>query len=382
MKEIGILGSTGSVGTQALDVIRSHPDKFKVKYLVGNENIELLTKQAIEFNPEYVCIINNKKYKNLKKNLKNKNVISGRNSLIDLCSMNKIDIVLNAISGYEGLEPTISIINAGVDIALANKESIVQAGHLVIPLAKKNNVNILPVDSEHSALWQCLVGEKRENIKKLLLTASGGPFRTLNKNKFSNITKKDALNHPNWNMGEKITIDSATMMNKGFEVIEACWLFNIDVKKIKILVHPQSIIHSMVEFIDGTIKAQLSIPDMRQPIQYAFTYPNRLKIDNMKLDFNKFSRIDFEPVNLDKFKCISLAYDAIKFGGTYSTVLNVSNDIAVKLFLKEKISFIMIPKLIKDAMDKHQFIDNPSIEDIKEITSWTEKFILNKYDRL
>ena len=375
MKKIGILGSTGSVGTQALEIIKKNPDKFKVKYLSCNSNSSLLVKQAKFFKPDYICLVDSTKKNYLKNNLSNVKIMYGQDALEELSKDNSPDIVLNAVSGYQGLTLTVNLIIAGNDIALANKESIVQAGKIVTELAGEKGVNILPVDSEHSALWQCLNGEKKEFIKRLILTASGGPFRKLKKKEFKNITKKDALNHPNWSMGNKITIDSATMMNKGFEVIEAFWLFNISLKKIDIVVHPQSLIHSMIEFIDGSIKAQISIPDMRLPILYALSYPERIKLNNMEYDFNLLQRMDFEPANLNKFKCIKLAYDAIKLGGTYPTVLNVSNDIAVRLFLKEKISFIEIPELIDKAMNKHIPINNPSLENILEITKWTEKYL-------
>ena len=375
MKKIGILGSTGSVGTQALEIIKKNPDKFKVKYLSCNSNSSLLVKQAKFFKPDYICLVDSTKKDYLKNNLSNVKIMYGQDALEELSKDNSPDIVLNAVSGYQGLTLTVNSIIAGNDIALANKESIVQAGKIVTELARVKGVNILPVDSEHSALWQCLNGEKKEFIKRLILTASGGPFRKLKKKEFKNITKKDALNHPNWSMGNKITIDSATMMNKGFEVIEAFWLFNISLKKIDIVVHPQSLIHSMIEFIDGSIKAQISIPDMRLPILYALSYPERIKLNNMEYDFNLFQRMDFEPADLSKFKCIKLAYDAIKLGETYPTVLNVSNDIAVRLFLKEKISFIEIPELIDKAMNKHIPINNPSLENILEITKWTEKYL-------
>ena len=375
MKKIGILGSTGSVGTQALEIIKKNPDKFKVKYLSCNSNSSLLVKQAKFFKPDYICLVDSTKKDYLKNNLSNVKIMYGQDALEELSKDNSPDIVLNAVSGYQGLTLTVNSIIAGNDIALANKESIVQAGKIVTELARVKGVNILPVDSEHSALWQCLNGEKKEFIKRLILTASGGPFRKLKKKEFKNITKKDALNHPNWSMGNKITIDSATMMNKGFEVIEAFWLFNISLKKIDIVVHPQSLIHSMIEFIDGSIKAQISIPDMRLPILYALSYPERIKLNNMEYDFNLFQRMDFEPADLNKFKCIKLAYDAIKLGGTYPTVLNVSNDIAVRLFLKEKISFIEIPELIDKTMNKHIPINNPSLENILEITKWTEKYL-------
>ena len=375
MKKIGILGSTGSVGTQALEIIKKNPDKFKVKYLACNSNASLLVKQVKIFKPDYICLVDSTKKDYLKNNLSNVKIMYGQDALEELSKDNSPDIVLNAVSGYQGLTLTVNSIKAGNDIALANKESIVQAGKIVTELARVKGVNILPVDSEHSALWQCLNGEKKEFIKRLILTASGGPFRNLKKKEFKNITIKDALNHPNWSMGNKITIDSATMMNKGFEVIEAFWLFNISLKKIDIVVHPQSLIHSMIEFIDGSIKAQISIPDMRLPILYALSYPERIKLNNREYDFNLFKRMDFEPADLNKFKCIKLAYDAIKLGGTYPTVLNVSNDIAVRLFLKEKISFIEIPELIDKAMNKHIPINNPRLENILEITKWTEKYL-------
>jgi len=375
MKKIGILGSTGSVGTQALEIIQKYPNKFKVTYLACNSNVSLLIKQAKLFKPNYVCLVDTTKKTYLKNNLSNIKIMYGQEAIEELSRDNSPDIILNAVSGYRGLILTINIIMAGNNIALANKESIVQAGNIVTELAKEKGVNILPVDSEHSALWQCLHGEKKDFIKRLILTASGGPFRRIEKKEFKNITKKDALNHPNWSMGDKITIDSATMMNKGFEVIEAFWLFNIDLKNIDIVVHPQSLIHSMIEFIDGSIKAQISIPDMRLPILYALSYPERLQLNNMEYDFNLFQRMDFEPPDLNKFKCIQLAYDAIKLGGTYPTVLNVSNDIAVRLFLKEKISFIEIPELINKAMDKHIPINNPTLGNILETTKWTEIFL-------
>ena len=375
MKKIGILGSTGSVGTQALKIIKKYPDKFKVTYLACNSNASLLAKQIKFFNPDYACLVDLTKKKYLKNNFTNVEIVYGQNAIEELSKDNNPDIVLNAVSGYQGLILTINIIESGNDIALANKESIVQAGKIVTELALEKKINIFPVDSEHSALWQCLNGEKKEFVKRLILTASGGPFRKKSIKEFKNITKKEALNHPNWVMGDKITIDSATMMNKGFEVIEAFWLFNISLKKINIVVHPQSLIHSMVEFIDGSIKAQISVPDMRLPILYALSYPERIKLNDMEYDFNLYNKMDFEPVNLNKFKCIKLAYSAIKLGGTYPTVLNVSNDIAVRLFLEEKISFREIPELIDRAMNKHTSINNPALENILETAKWTENFL-------
>ena len=379
MKNIGILGSTGSIGKQALDVISNHKNKFKVKFLAANNNVDILIKQCKKFQPEYVCIYNKSKYKYLKNNCNVKNVLSGHDGLIELCETSNIDVILNAIVGYKGLEPTIKIIESGTDIALSNKESIVQAGHIVMKLAKLHNVNIFPVDSEHSALWQCLVGENKNQIKKIILTASGGPFRTLPVKEFNNITVEQALNHPNWSMGNKISIDSATMMNKGFEMIEAYWLFNIKSEDIKIVVHPQSIIHSMIEYIDGSIKAQLSTPSMKIPIQYAFTYPERYQLPEFDFDITEFSNLELHDVDMQKFLCIKLAYDAIDRGGSFPTVLNVANDLAVQLFLDRKIKFNQIPEIIKDAMVNHKNIDMPTLSDILSVTKLTENYIYNKF---
>ena len=377
MKYIGILGSTGSVGKQALEVVGKHPDKFKIKYLACNSNYEELIQQIIFYKPNYISIKKSDKKQKIKEFINSKNIECEFLSVKDLINKVKVDIVLNAISGYQGLEPTIDIINTGTDIALSNKESIVQAGHIIVELAKKNSVNIFPVDSEHSAIWQCLIGEKKEHIKRIILTASGGPFRELSRNKFSKITKEQALDHPNWSMGEKISIDSATMMNKGFELIEAYWLFGVDLKKIDIIIHPQSLIHSMVEYIDGSIKAQMSIPSMRIPIQYAFSYPERFSINNIDNNLELWSIMNFERVDLKKFKCIKLAYKAIKLGGSYPTVLNVSNDIAVDLFLNDKISFERIPDIIEKTMLKHNYIKNPDLLDIKNLTRWVKDYIPN-----
>ena len=379
MKNLGILGSTGSVGTQSLNVIDNNKNKFNIKFLAANTNSKLLIEQVKKFNPEYVCIYDKSKYLELKKHINSSKILCGYDGLMELCELRNIDIVLNSIVGYSGLEPTLKIIESGTDIALSNKESIVQAGHLVINLAKSKNVNIFPVDSEHSAIWQCLFGEKKSKIRKIILTASGGPFRKLSKSKFESITVEQALSHPNWEMGRKISIDSATMMNKGFEMIEAFWLFNIDIRNIEIVVHPQSIIHSMVEFIDGSIKAQLSYPDMRLPIQYAFSFPERYNLDNLRFDIKDFYKLNFEILDLDKFKCVKLAFDAIKKGGSFPVVLNVSNDIAVDLFLNKKIGFTQIPYIINDCMNNHSFIKSPQLSDILSITNWTENYIKEKF---
>ena len=379
MKKIGILGSTGSIGKQSLDVISNHKDKFKVKFLAANSNVDSIIEQCNKFKPEFVCIYDESKYLHLKKNTNVKNILSGHEGLIELCTMSDIDITLNAIVGYKGLEPTIKIIESGTDIALSNKESIVQAGHIVMELAKSNNVNIFPVDSEHSALWQCLVGEKKNQIKKIILTASGGPFRMLPEKEFNNITVEQALKHPNWNMGNKISIDSATMMNKGFEMIEAFWLFNVKSEDIKIVVHPQSIIHSMIEYIDGSIKAQLSTPSMKIPIQYAFSYPERYKLPGINFNISEFSNLEIHDVDIKKFKCIKLAYNAINKGGSLPVVLNVANDLAVELFLNKRIKFNQIPSIIEDAMDNHKHIDMPTLSDILSVAKLTENYINNRF---
>ena len=379
MKNIGILGSTGSVGTQSLQVVENHQEKFNIKFLAAHSNIDLLSDQAKFFDPEYICIYDESKYKQLKNMVNTKHVLCGYDGIMELCELSDIDIILNAIVGYNGLEPTLKIINSGIDIALSNKESIVQAGHLVVELAKSKGVNIFPVDSEHSALWQCMIGEKKDRIRKIILTASGGPFRKMPKEEFSQVTVSQALNHPNWKMGKKISIDSATMMNKGFEMIEAYWLFGINCDDIEIVIHPQSIIHSMVEYIDGSIKAQLSNPDMRLPIQYALSYPDRYELNDLKFDIKKFSKLDIEPIDLDKFRCVKLAFEAIKKGGSLPVVLNVSNDLVVDLFLNEKISFVQIPDIIKDCMNNHSFIDSPTLSDILSLTKWTENYIKSKY---
>ena len=380
MKNIGILGSTGSVGSQSLDVIDNHKDKFNVKFLAANSNVNSLINQTEKFKPEFICIYDKSKYKQLKDKVNTTKVLTGHEGLMELCELSNVDIILNSIVGYGGLEPTLKIIESGTDIALSNKESIVQAGHLVMNLAKLKNVNIFPVDSEHSAIWQCLVGEKKSKIKKIILTASGGPFRNFPKNKFSKISVSQALNHPNWKMGKKITIDSATMMNKGFEMIEAFWLFSINPKNIEIVIHPQSIIHSMVEFIDGSVKAQLSNPDMRMPIQYAFSYPDRYELNDLEFDIKKFSKLDIEPLNMNKFKCVELSFYAINKGGSYPVILNISNDIAVNLFLNEKILFTQIPHIIEECMRHHSYVNSPKLSDILSLTKWTENYLKENFN--
>ena len=383
MKKIAILGSTGSVGVQALEIIFNQK-KHYVEYLYADSNYKLLYEQVLRFNPPYVCINNEVSYQKLIELIQNTSnidteVILGVDNSIQFISSKKVDLIINAIVGTDGLRPTIAAINNNIDIALSNKESLVLAGKIVMEKSKKNNIKIFPVDSEHSAVWQCLRGEDMKDVSKIILTASGGPFRTLDIKCFHEISVEDALNHPNWEMGSKITIDSATMMNKGFELIEAFWLFDIDLDKIEIIVHPESIIHSMVEFKDKSIKAQLGVPEMKVPINYAINYPYHSFLDMESLDLTSISNLTFMKPDLKKFRCIDLAYQAIRHGGSSPAVLNASNDTAVKLFLKNKISFTDIPKIIEDALTYHEHLTSPTLDEIYELISWTENFT---YERL
>ena len=377
MKSIGILGATGSIGTQTLDVIDALPGKFYIKYLTSNQNTELLGEQALKYKPDTVCIANEEKRDDLEIILAgtNINITSGRNALLEAAGRNDVNLVMNGLVGAIGMEPTIEAVKAGVDVALSNKESLVMAGGIINELLKKHSGNLFPVDSEHSAIWQCLTGEKNDQVKRIILTGSGGPFRTKPKEEFSLITREEALQHPNWDMGNKITIDSATMMNKGLEVIEAHWLFNLNADQIDIVVHPQSIIHSMVEFVDGSVKAQMGVPDMKLPIQYALTYPDHYSTDWENLDLTAIGRLTFEKPDFEKFPCIQLAYDALEKGGTFPVVLNVANDEVVSAFLNDHIPFIQIPQLIAEALDQHEFIENPDLETISEISQWTTNYI-------
>mgnify|MGYP001166366187 CR=1 FL=1 len=383
MKSIGILGSTGSIGTQALEIIKNSNQNFLVDYLYSNSNYKILYEQILDFSPNYVCINDKESYMmlsdliNANHNIKTQ-VIFGVEDSLDFISDRNVDLALNAIVGVDGLKPTMHIINGNKNLALANKESLVLAGEIVMNNAKKNQLKIFPVDSEHSAIWQCLKGEKEKDINKIILTASGGPFRKLNYKNFSNITVQDALNHPNWEMGNKITIDSATMMNKGFEVIETYWLFGVGSDKIDIVVHPQSIIHSMVEFNDKSIKAQIGTPDMKVPINYALNYPNHTLLDMPSLDFSSIDKLTFEKPDLIKFKCIDLAYQALENSGTSTAVLNISNDIAVNLFLSNKIKFIDIPIIIEKAIEKHHHISSPTLDDIYHLMEWTKEYVIKE----
>ena len=377
MKSIGILGSTGSIGTQTLDVIDALPGKFQIKYLTSNQNTELLGKQAVKYKPDTVCIAVEEKRAELETILAETdiNITSGRNALLEIAGRDDIDLVMNGLVGATGMEPTIEAVQAGVDVALSNKESMVMAGGIINGLLKKHSGNLLPVDSEHSAIWQCLTGEKIDQVKRIILTGSGGPFRTKPKEEFSLITREEALQHPNWDMGHKITVDSATMMNKGLEVIEAHWLFNLNADQIDIVVHPQSIIHSMVEFVDGSVKAQMGVADMKLPIQYALTYPKHYHADWVNLDLTEIGELTFEKPDFEKFPCIQLAYDALKEGGTFPVVLNVANDEVVSAFLHDHIPFIQIPQLIAEALNQHEFIENPDLDTISEISKWTTDYI-------
>lgn len=379
MKGISILGSTGSIGTQALDVIRQ-TNEYKVIALTTNKNIDLLEKQAIEFQPKLVAAMDQKQFIILRDRFKGYNirVVFGIEGLIEAATLEESKVVLNSVVGMIGLIPTLEAIKNGKKIALANKETLVTAGEIVMKEALKHNVEILPVDSEHSAIFQCLRSGSQNEISRLILTASGGPFRGKKPKELLNVKVEDALKHPNWKMGKKITIDSATLMNKGLEVIEAKWLFDVDIDKIDVIVHPQSIIHSMVEFIDGSIIAQMGIPDMRIPIQYALSHPKRIKNKLNKLDFNTLRDLTFEKPDNEAFPCLDLAYKAISSGGTLPAVLNAANETAVELFLENKISFLNIPEIISKVMDSHNNILSPTLDDVLESDKWAREMVIHK----
>lgn len=357
MKHIAILGSTGSIGTQALDVIRLHADKFVVEVLTAQNNADLLIAQALEFKPNVVVIQNEIHYQKVKEALETSDikVYTGDKALADVVTMDTIHVVLTALVGYSGMLPTINAIKAGKTIALANKETLVVAGALIKNLVKTHKINVLPVDSEHSAIFQCLVGEFSNPIEKIILTASGGPFRGKSIEYLQTISKEQALKHPNWSMGSKITIDSATLMNKGLEVIEAKWLFDLTPDQIDVVVHPQSIIHSMVQFTDGSIKAQLGLPDMKLPIQYALSYPDRIINNYPRLNFADYPTFTFEKPDKDVFKCLALAYEAMNIGGNMPCALNAANEIAVAAFLNDQIKFVEIPQIIEKTMNSISF---------------------------
>lgn len=380
MKKIVVLGSTGSIGTQTLDVVRNNSD-MEVVALAAGSNIKLLEEQIREFRPRMVCVFDEKKAKELRILVSDCDVkiTSGMEGLIECSVTPEADVVLTAIVGMIGIQPTIAAIKAKKDIALANKETLVTAGHIIMPLAREYNVKILPVDSEHSAIFQALNGENYNRISRILLTASGGPFRGMTTKQLEKVGLEDALKHPNWSMGRKITIDSATMVNKGLEVIEAKWLFGVEFNQIEVVVQPKSIIHSMVEFVDGGVIAQLGTPDMKLPIQYALTYPDRRELRGERLDFTTLSSISFEAPDLDTFRGLSLAYEVGKMGGSMPTVFNAANERAVAKFLNREISFLEIYEIIEDAIQWHRKVDNPSVDAILDIEAQTYERIESRF---
>ncbi len=378
MKNIAVLGSTGSIGTQTLDIVREHKELLKLTSLAAGSNIELLEKQIREFLPEIVCVYDEEKAKKLRSNIIDLpvKVVAGMEGLISCAVIPTVDTVVTAMVGMIGIKPTIEAIKAGKNIALANKETLVTAGHIIIPLVKEKNVSLLPVDSEHSAIFQALNGEDKKQVGKILLTASGGPFRGKKLNELKYKKPEDALKHPNWSMGQKITIDSATMVNKGLEVMEAAWLFDVKLDQIQVVVHPQSIIHSMVEYIDGSILAQLGVPDMKLPIQYALFYPNRLPLlQGERVDFSRLKQITFEEPDMDTFYGLRLAYEAGHLGGSMPTVYNAANEWAVAEFLKGNLEFLDIPHLIGEAMKQHVRINNPTLNEILNTEQQTYDFV-------
>ncbi|MBY7663857.1 1-deoxy-D-xylulose-5-phosphate reductoisomerase [Staphylococcus agnetis] len=362
MKNIAVLGASGSIGTQAIDVIERHPNEFNLIAFTVGKNIDYAKKIIEKHQPEMISVQNIEDIDAFSEY--DVNIVSGKEGLISVATYEKNDLVLNALLGSVGLEPTMRAIEAGKDIALANKETLVVAGELVMAHARQYNVNILPVDSEHAAIFQCLNGEDMKQIKKVTITASGGSFRDLSREALEHVTVEDALNHPNWSMGHKITIDSATMMNKGFEVIEAKWLFDLDISKIETILHKESIIHSMVEFVDTSVMAQLGTPDMRMPIQYAFTYPKRIEHQAPSLNLAEVAQLHFKAMDFERYRCLQYAYDAIKIGGTMPVVLNAVNEVAVAKFLNKEIRFLDIERMIKREMDRHEVIQNPTLEQI------------------
>jgi len=364
-KHIAILGSTGSIGTQALEVIAQHSDVFEVEVLTAQNNADLLIAQAKQHKPNAVVIVNEKFYQQVKEELLplGIKVFAGENALASIVEMDTIDLVLTALVGYSGLKPTMRAILAGKNIALANKETLVIAGDLITRLAKEKGVNIYPVDSEHSAIFQCIVGEFHNKIEKVILTASGGPFRGMKKSDLAKVTKAQALKHPNWTMGAKVTIDSASLMNKGLEVIEAKWLFGLKAEQVEVVVHPQSIIHSMVQFEDGSIKAQLGLPDMRLPIQFAMTYPQRLKSDFPRFDFSGYPALTFEKPDTETFRNLALAFEALSRGGNMPCVLNAANEVAVEEFLQGRVGFLQMSDVVEQCLAKMNYVASPDLED-------------------
>lgn len=383
-KNIAILGSTGSIGTQTLEVVRNNSNLFRAFLLTAHSNADLLISQAIEFEPEYAIICDQSKYQEVKAALAHLpvKVLAGHQAIIDTVTHPDIAMVLTAMVGFAGLEPTIAAIKAGKTIALANKETLVVAGELITALAKQHGVKILPVDSEHSAIFQCLAGEEANPIEKLIITASGGPFRGRNVDFLANVTREDALKHPNWVMGAKITIDSASLMNKGLEVIEAKWLFGVDADQVEVIVHPQSIVHSLVQFRDGSIKAQMGLPDMKLPIQYALTYPNRIQNNFKRFNFTDYPNLTFEKPDLDTFRNLSLAFAALKQGGNMPCIINAANEVAVAGFLNHTIGFLAMSNVIEECMQQINYIAQPTLSDYLNTDKETRIFAQNLIQQL
>lgn len=384
IKRISILGSTGSIGCNSLKVIENLKKKeypVKVVSLTTNKNIDLLAKQIAEHSPNTVVIQDLNAYKKFVSDyyFPELEILQGESGLADIAGRNNYDLLLSALVGFSGLIPTINALKLGKNVALANKETLVIAGKLINDVSAKNNAVIYPIDSEHSAIFQCLLGESADSVSRLIITASGGPFRNKSLIEMKNASVEDALNHPNWSMGKKITIDSATMMNKGLEIIEAHWLFNLNADQLDVIIHPQSIIHSMVEFRDNSVKAQLGIPDMRIPIQFAITYPERIESEFCKMDFGKFNNLTFEEPDLKKFRCLKLAFDALNSGGTYPAVLNAANEIAVELFLNEKVNFLSISEIIEEQLNKHNNNLDFELDDVIEIDRSVKSELKKKY---
>lgn len=383
MKNIAVLGSTGSIGTQTLDIVRNNTDELKIKVLAAGSNVELIEKQIREFKPEIAVLYNADKANELKIKIADTGVkvLSGMDGMIEAATFDDVDTVVTSMVGMIGIKPTIAAIKAGKNIALANKETLVTAGHIIMPLIKEHMVSLLPVDSEHSAIFQSMNGENRKRISKILLTASGGPFRGKSYEELKNVTLEDALKHPNWAMGQKITVDSATLVNKGLEVMEAAWLFDVDVSMIQVVVHPQSVIHSMVEYEDTAVIAQLGCPDMRLPIQYALFYPDRRFLDAKKLDFFEMKSLTFEKPDMDTFKGLKFAMEAAEFGGSMPTVFNASNEEAVAMFLNKKIGFLDIYRIIEESMNRHTVISNPDIDTVLSVERDTREFIRKSFNK-
>ncbi len=384
MKTISVMGSTGSIGTQTLDIVRNYPDRLRIAALAAGSSVELMEKQIREFHPKLAVMWSKTAAADLKQRVSDLDVEidCGMEGLLRMAQLSQMDTLVTAIVGMIGIRPTIAAIKAHKEIALANKETLVTAGHIIMPLARENGVSILPVDSEHSAIFQSLQGEKREQIKKILLTASGGPFRGKTRKELEHMTVEDALRHPNWSMGKKITIDSATLVNKGLEVMEAKWLFGTDLEKIQVVVHPQSVIHSAIEYQDGAVIAQLGVPDMKLPIQYALFYPDRLEVPGSReLDLFEAGRLTFEKPDTETFRGLQLAFDAARIGGTMPTVYNAANEKAVSLFLEKKVGFLQIAELIEEAMTAHHAAPNPDVEEILEAEKEARECVEEKYCR-